>query len=205
MHRRILGAAVVVAALLVAAGLGVRGASAAGPVTASAGGPYYGAAGQFIQFSGAGSTGLPRTFIWTFSDGTTAAGQTVAKAFATPGAYTATLMVADISGQRAFATAQVNVGTVVVGVAAYPSGIVYGSTYYPSGSYACGTGYVYGPGGYPVLANGAYVYPYGWTGVRPVNTVVATDGGYATCVFTGGQVCSTAPATNMVVCYNTAR
>ena len=66
--------------------------------TAHAGGPYAGLRGQAIAFDGSGSSdpdGQPLTYLWTFSDGGTAAGVSPMHAFAALGTHPATLVVSD--------------------------------------------------------------------------------------------------------------
>ncbi len=74
--------------------------SAAPPVLADAGGPYTGIAGSSISFSGSGSTGSITTYLWSFGDGATGQGITVAHAYSLPGTYTVTLTVFGSNGQQ---------------------------------------------------------------------------------------------------------
>ena len=68
------------------------------PPLANPGGPYSGAPGQSIAFSGAGSSdpdGDALTYAWDFGDGTAGTGATPTHAYPAPGTYTATLLVND--------------------------------------------------------------------------------------------------------------
>jgi len=54
-------------------------------VVADAGGPYYGAVGEFIEFSGSASSGAPPyTFEWDFGDGTTGNGESPSHVYDEP-------------------------------------------------------------------------------------------------------------------------
>jgi hypothetical protein len=81
--------------------------AAAGPATA----------GTPVGFSAAGSCdpepGDALAFDWRFDDGATATGATVAHAFTTAGAHTATLTATDPAGHAAAATTTVTVGAAV--------------------------------------------------------------------------------------------
>ena len=74
--------------------------------TANANGPYTGAAGVPIQFSGTGSDpdGDPVTFNWDFGDGGRASGAAPTHTYTTSATFTVTLTVADSFG--AFSTSQ---------------------------------------------------------------------------------------------------
>jgi len=75
-------------------------------LAAGSGGPYTGQAGQAMTFEASASSG-PDTnrlaYAWTFGDGTSGVGATVAHTYATPGAYTAMLLVTDGKGGSASA------------------------------------------------------------------------------------------------------
>jgi PKD repeat protein len=64
-------------------------------ISASAGGPYTGTAGQPITMTGSISPpGLAvQAWLWNFGDGTSGSGQTVQKTYTQPGTYTVTLQV----------------------------------------------------------------------------------------------------------------
>jgi hypothetical protein len=86
---------------------------ATGPV-ANPGGPYQGFTGQLIEMTGAESTGVNLTFVWTFGDGTTGIGPVVKKAYGRGGTYTVTLTVTDGNGQSATATTTATIRPVTV-------------------------------------------------------------------------------------------
>lgn len=89
------------------------------PPIAEANGPYSGAAGTPIAFTAAGSRDPDGTIVaynWSFGDGGTGSGATVARTYATPGAYTATLTVTDNKG----ATASDQAAVTVVGAVTQP-------------------------------------------------------------------------------------
>jgi PKD repeat protein len=72
----------------------------ANPPVADAGGPYYGEAGEDIEFYGFASEGTPPyTFEWDFGDGNSGSGQTPAHAYSTEGNYLVTLTVTDDLGK----------------------------------------------------------------------------------------------------------
>ncbi len=83
------------------------------PPVANLSGPGSGAEGDALSFSGASSTdpdaGDVLTYRWSFSDGTTASGATVAKTFADNGSYTARLTVIDRFGWESTASQAVTV------------------------------------------------------------------------------------------------
>jgi PKD repeat protein len=79
-------------------------------VQAHAGGPYFGYIYDPIQFTGSATYGFPPySYAWHFSDGTSATGQTVYKAFSSAGSYTATLTVTDSKGYHDDSIASVTV------------------------------------------------------------------------------------------------
>lgn len=111
MRRRlmVLAAAVVAAVALVGAGAGRANAQSVPPIVANAGGPYSGVVGVPITFNGTASIGVNLGFVWSFGDGTAAAGPVVSHAYAAAGLYTATLTVTDAFGQVARAATSVTV------------------------------------------------------------------------------------------------
>ena len=84
-------------------------AAAPQAVVAEANGPYAGTVGQAISFSAAGSSGPISSYAWSFGDGGTGSGASVAHAYGSPGTYTATLTVYGSFGQQATDAAQVTV------------------------------------------------------------------------------------------------
>ncbi len=80
--------------------------------SAEAGGPYAGARGQAIPFTGAGADadGDTLTYFWDFGDGATATGPSVSHAYATLGSFTATLTTTDGIATSAPSTATVLIG-----------------------------------------------------------------------------------------------
>jgi PKD repeat protein len=103
--KRTLSAIVAAIAMVAAVAIGAGQASAqvAAPA-ANPGGPYSGATGNAIQFSGTLSAGTGLAFQWNFGDGTAATGVVASHAYATPGIYTVTLTVVDGFGQMASAS-----------------------------------------------------------------------------------------------------
>ncbi|HEX8422814.1 MAG TPA: PA14 domain-containing protein, partial [Pyrinomonadaceae bacterium] len=84
------------------------------PPTANAGGPYSGTSGNAIQFNAGGSTdtdGTIASYVWNFGDGTNGSGATPTHAYASYGAYTATLTVTDDRGAQSSAATTVNIST----------------------------------------------------------------------------------------------
>jgi large repetitive protein len=99
----------------------IGGGAQTGALQVSAGGPYTAAVGQPVTLSAVAPNvpvGTAVNYIWTFSDGTTAAGQTVSKTFNAPGTVTATVNVTTTGGLTGTATTTVNVG----GSSTTPSG-----------------------------------------------------------------------------------
>ena len=86
-------------------------AAAIQPVVAEAGGPYAGTVGQNVTFNASGSSGPITGYQWTFGDGSSGQGVTVAHAYGAGGAYTATLTVTGSAAQQATDTAQVTVSS----------------------------------------------------------------------------------------------
>lgn len=83
---------------------------------ARANGPYTGAAGTPITLTAAGSSDPDGTIVaynWSFGDGGSGSGATVARTYATPGTYAATLTVTDNQGATASDQAAVTVGSAV--------------------------------------------------------------------------------------------
>lgn len=82
------------------------------PPVANAGGPYSGFRALSIQFNGSGSTdpdGTISSYQWSFDDGGTASGATVAHTFTTLGTHSAQLTVTDNNGSASSASATVTV------------------------------------------------------------------------------------------------
>jgi PKD repeat protein len=82
---------------------------------ANAGGPYIGNEGSPIAMSAAASSdpeGGALTYRWSFGDGTTATGATVAKTYAQSYRYTVTLTVTDNAGAISTASTTVDVADV---------------------------------------------------------------------------------------------
>lgn len=85
-----------------------------GTPVARASGPATGLTREPLTFSSAGSCGPSAnvgiaSFVWSFSDGESAAGPTVTHVFTKPGSQTAKLTVTDASGHVASATVALNV------------------------------------------------------------------------------------------------
>ena len=79
---------------------------------ARANGPYSGVVGQPISLSATGSSdpdGTIASYMWSFSDQTTAQGSSVQKTFASAGTHTATLTVTDDKGATGTSTATITV------------------------------------------------------------------------------------------------
>jgi PKD repeat protein len=91
-------------------------------VQISAGGPYSGVVGQPITMTGSVLIAgvIPSQWVWSFGDGTTAAGQTVQKTYSTPGTYTVSLTVTGV-GLGASVTATTT-ATIAAGGATTPAG-----------------------------------------------------------------------------------
>lgn len=74
------------------------------PVTANAGGPYFGVTGAIIEMSAADSIGVNLSFVWDFGDGSRGEGPVVKKVYGRPGVFIVTLTVTDPDGQGATAS-----------------------------------------------------------------------------------------------------
>ncbi|RLE28770.1 hypothetical protein DRJ54_05925 [Candidatus Acetothermia bacterium] len=96
-------------------------------LSAEAGGPYSGTAGQPITFDGRASQGPIVSYTWDFGDGSTGSGAVVTHVYATPGTYTVTLTVRAGDGRTASDTAQVTVSA-----APQPDLVIQNITYSPS-------------------------------------------------------------------------
>jgi murein DD-endopeptidase MepM/ murein hydrolase activator NlpD/PKD repeat protein len=68
-------------------------------------------AGEPVQFAAQAEAVAGRTFAWSFSDGTEAAGRAVSHVFAQPGAYTVVLTVRDANGLSSQRSATVSVAS----------------------------------------------------------------------------------------------
>jgi hypothetical protein len=80
--------------------------SSGNPLACDAGGPYSGATGASISFSGSASGGTePYTYAWTFGDGGTATGQNPTHTYTAAGTFTVTLTVTDAASGTATDTA----------------------------------------------------------------------------------------------------
>jgi len=85
----------------------------------SAGGPYFGVAGQPITMSALGLLALPGAqLVWNFGDGTTGLGQTVQKTYAVPGVYTVTVLIQTTTAVTGALTAGTTATVSAVGTAA---------------------------------------------------------------------------------------
>ena len=110
-----LGPVVVVCSLLLLAGCGGGSSSSAPaiqPPVANAGGPYTGAAGTAVSFSGAASTdpqGETLTYAWNFGDSGTGTGVSPTHTYAAAGTYTVTLTVTNTSNLTATATSKATI------------------------------------------------------------------------------------------------
>lgn len=85
------------------------------PPVANPGGPYTGAVGVAVPFSGAGSSdpdGDPLAFDWSFGDGVTGTGVTLSHAYAAAGVFTVALTVGDGKGGSDTATTTATITTV---------------------------------------------------------------------------------------------
>ncbi len=116
MDRR--GLVVFAAGLLLAvAGCSSSGSNTTGtqkPPTAIAGGPYSGAPGTAIAFTGTSSTdpqGETLTYSWSFGDGGTGSSANPQHTYTTAGTYSVKLTVTDTSNLSGSATTQATVGT----------------------------------------------------------------------------------------------
>lgn len=105
MKRSLAGLTAVFAMVFAGLVAATPGASAATMPQAVPGGPYSTFLGNAIQFDGTASTGdAPLSYLWMFGDGTTAAGAQPVKVYSSPGTFTVTLTVTDISGNQSTAT-----------------------------------------------------------------------------------------------------
>ena len=87
------------------------------PPTAAPGGPYSGAEGAAVSFTGTGSSdpdGDALTYAWSFGDGGTGTGATPSHTYADNGSYVVTLTVTDAHGA---ASAPVTTGATIANVA----------------------------------------------------------------------------------------
>jgi len=103
------GPVVGVCALLALAGC--SGAGLQAPL-ANAGGPYSGAAGTAVSFSGASSSdpqGQVLTYAWNFGDNTTGAGVSPSHTYSGTGIYTVSLTVTDTSALSATASSKATI------------------------------------------------------------------------------------------------
>ena len=97
---------------LLTAGLSVVAPPSNHPPTVSAGGPYTGAPGQAVAFTGSAhdQDGDSVALTWTFGDGTaTATGATATHTYATAGSFAATLTANDGKGGQATSSATVTI------------------------------------------------------------------------------------------------
>ena len=123
--------------LLAAAGCSSGGSSSQKtlfPPTASAGGPYSGAPGTAINFTGSGSTdpqGETLSYSWSFGDGSTSSAASPQHSYAAAGTYTVTLTVTDTSGLTGTATTKAVVATPASPPVANPGGPYTGYYYTP--------------------------------------------------------------------------
>ena len=141
---RYLGLMIFIAASL-AAGLGTAQAQDAPPppnppVTAFAGGPYFGYAGGIVEMSGTDSTGVNLRFVWEFGDGTRGEGVVVKKVYGHAGNFKVKLTVTDAAGQTATAvtdvTIRVNGATSLpifcaMPIAGHPCAVFFGPVIFP--------------------------------------------------------------------------
>jgi PKD repeat protein len=102
------------------------------PPVADAGGPYTAVRGALVAFDGTASSdadGDTLTYAWNFGDGTTGTGVTPSHAYASPGTFTATLVVTDGNDESAPVTAVVSIADLPQVVSISPaSGHVDGGT-----------------------------------------------------------------------------
>lgn len=81
-----------------------------GGLTVSIGGPYSGQVGSVITFTAQayeGNVPVAATYSWSFGDGTVAAGQTVTRAYASAGTFSASVTATTATGQTASASTSV--------------------------------------------------------------------------------------------------
>jgi PKD repeat protein len=102
----------------------VSGGTGNQPPIARANGPYSGVVSVPIAFSSAGSSdpdGTIASYSWTFGDGTTSTVANPAKAYAAPGAYTATLLVTDNLGATNASSVPVTVASAAPSIVTQPA------------------------------------------------------------------------------------
>jgi PKD repeat protein len=146
------------------------------------GGPYAGAAGQLIQFNGAGSSdpdGTIQTYQWYFGDGGTGTGPTPTHRYASAGTYRVFLNVIDNGGATGSAntTATVTVGNQVP--TANPAGPYSGAP--DQGIQFNGSGSSDPDGS---ISAYAWTFGDGGTGTGPTPTHAYTGGGLYTVTLT---------------------